>query len=471
MALRTTLSMLTLGLALAASATYDVRYTFVQLTPYSGYPYNPRLDGMAANGDMLAFQPGDIFGPLPSFAFARTAQGDVILAGNQAKAFDGDSRGSIVGSAGGFPFRWVGGVGQALSRPLGYTWGQALVANEAGGAAGSIGYTNANSAPINDASAWNAAGDCSVIGSLPGSAMSEAKGINDHGVVVGRSYYSSVEDRGWVWDGVTLTQLATTPGTTSWNPEDIDNAGLIVGWAQDGSTVWPMTWQNGAPQAWPYEGQFKALNGMGIKVGRANLTGTLKATLWFGNEVIHLPYRIDNVAGTGPGEAKDIDDRGQIMVTNGVLVPRPVFSGTVALDGFEGDLSDVRATVKVRAADGSLFAQCKATLSPSGVFSEHLAVPSGSCTVIVKAGSYLAQSAEVTSTLDGAAGLALTLVGGDIDDNNFVDSDDFDVLVVTFGSTSSSPGWNPNADINGDEEVDSDDFDILVTNFGATGDN
>ncbi|MBX7131899.1 MAG: hypothetical protein K1X67_04380 [Fimbriimonadaceae bacterium] len=468
MVLRTFISTLTLGLVLAAHASYDVRYTFVQLTPSNGYPYNPQLTGMTSNGYMIGTQPGDIFGPPPPFMFVRTPQGDQVLSGPMGRAYDGNSEGTIVGYSGGQPCRWVGGSLQGFDLPAGFQRGLAQVVNETGLSAGTVSYPLPNGYWVNLACAWQGTNVHAFIDNLPGSTQAEVKGINDLGVVIGRSYYSSVEDRGWVWDG-TLTQLPAPSGTTMWNPEGINNDGLIAGWTSDGSDDHPTTWQHGSYRVWPYSGQFYAVNNVGVLAGRANLTGVYEAALWVNEEAIHLPSLIDNVSGTGPVAATQVNDRGQILVSNGILNPRPVFSGTVELDGFEGDLSSVEATIKVKSAGGVLFAQCKAVLSPSGAFSERLAVPSGACSVIVKAPGFLAVGSAANSTQDGASGLSFSMLGGDIDDDNEVSIGDYAILSSAFGSSPGSPNWSRTADLNGDDAVDIADYAILSANFGQVG--
>ena len=58
----------------------------------------------------------------------------------------------------------------------------------------------------------------------------------------------------------------------------------------------------------------------------------------------------------------------------------------------------------------------------------------------------------------------MSLINGDVNNDNRVDSDDFDQIVANFGASGT---W---ADLDGSGSVDSDDFDILVLNFGGEGD-
>jgi len=61
-------------------------------------------------------------------------------------------------------------------------------------------------------------------------------------------------------------------------------------------------------------------------------------------------------------------------------------------------------------------------------------------------------------------GQNFSLRNGDLNNDNMVDSDDFDLLIAAFGISAGG-------DLNGDGVTDSDDFDILIANFGLSGDN
>jgi len=57
---------------------------------------------------------------------------------------------------------------------------------------------------------------------------------------------------------------------------------------------------------------------------------------------------------------------------------------------------------------------------------------------------------------------------GDVDGNGVVNMDDLRLAAKAFGSTSTSPRWNPDADINLDGKIDMKDLYIIVANFGKT---
>ncbi|HRF58689.1 MAG TPA: hypothetical protein PLH94_02105 [Fimbriimonadaceae bacterium] len=85
----------------------------------------------------------------------------------------------------------------------------------------------------------------------------------------------------------------------------------------------------------------------------------------------------------------------------------------------------------------------------------------GHVQIIAKASHWLARSASTFLNRGSTFNLALT--NGDLDGNNVIDSDDFDIIVANFGG-------GPTGDLDGNNLVDSDDFDIVVKNFGDVGD-
>ena len=57
---------------------------------------------------------------------------------------------------------------------------------------------------------------------------------------------------------------------------------------------------------------------------------------------------------------------------------------------------------------------------------------------------------------------------GDVNIDWKVDMKDVVLAVGKFGTTPTSPNWNPNCDINGDQKVDMKDIVTTIANFGKT---
>ncbi len=110
---------------------------------------------------------------------------------------------------------------------------------------------------------------------------------------------------------------------------------------------------------------------------------------------------------------------------------------------------------------------------PVGVEGEYKScgpVLGGSYTVRIKPAHWLGAVATANTTSGPVTGADFQLINGDINNDNFVGFDDFDILSAAFGSGVGDPGYVVFADLNGDEFNGFDDFDILSSNFGTGGD-
>ncbi len=63
----------------------------------------------------------------------------------------------------------------------------------------------------------------------------------------------------------------------------------------------------------------------------------------------------------------------------------------------------------------------------------------------------------------------LTLLTGDLNDDNVINSADLSIAKQAMSSTSTSPNWNPLVDFNKDGVVNSADLALILKNFGKTG--
>lgn len=107
----------------------------------------------------------------------------------------------------------------------------------------------------------------------------------------------------------------------------------------------------------------------------------------------------------------------------------------------------------------------KVQVDASGNFiTQNLPQNPGPYVLTIKPKPWLRKSVGIVNTIASASGLHFSLINGDINDDNSINSDDFDLLVANFGTAS------PEGDLDGSGSVDSDDFDILVKNFGIDGD-
>lgn len=148
---------------------------------------------------------------------------------------------------------------------------------------------------------------------------------------------------------------------------------------------------------------------------------------------------------------------------------RPVHANLVLQDyaPIVGDLR-YRVTLRLRSTtDPDVVETTTGTVDGEGHAFFFTDLPVGDYLLAVKGRQWLRKSMPdpVSLTEDGLRyEPVIELVNGDLDDNNLIDSDDFDLLIGSFGQFGGA------GDVNGDQFVDSDDFDILVRNFGLVGD-
>lgn len=67
------------------------------------------------------------------------------------------------------------------------------------------------------------------------------------------------------------------------------------------------------------------------------------------------------------------------------------------------------------------------------------------------------------------SGESVTLLTGDLNDDNIINSADFTILRNVYGSTPASENWNANADFNLDSVVNTYDLAYIIKNMGQTG--
>jgi hypothetical protein len=108
-------------------------------------------------------------------------------------------------------------------------------------------------------------------------------------------------------------------------------------------------------------------------------------------------------------------------------------------------------------------------LNSDGTFSLS-GVPTGSYQLAIKGKKWLQKNVSVDASGGDVTGVNVTLLPGDINNDNRVNIIDLGLLADAFGSTSSSPKWNANADLNCDGRVDIVDLGLLADGFGKIGD-
>lgn len=140
-------------------------------------------------------------------------------------------------------------------------------------------------------------------------------------------------------------------------------------------------------------------------------------------------------------------------------------SGRILFEDYYPDPVFQPVVVEVLDGSGNVLDSQTITMGYFGYYAFDTAV-TGVRSIRFKGTNWLSTLATGVDIDTGQDALDVSLRNGDIDGNNMIDSDDFDILVANFGLA----GAGSDGNLNGYLDIDSDDFDILVKNFGLIGD-
>lgn len=144
-------------------------------------------------------------------------------------------------------------------------------------------------------------------------------------------------------------------------------------------------------------------------------------------------------------------------------------SGTVNFSGATFPRAGIPISIEIFAATGTTLLETdSATLNASGQYSFDGQVPAGaSYRALIDAPRALARFTSVfTPTASGANTGVVTLILGDLNDDDVIDGNDINVALADFGNE----GSNLPADVNLDGVVDGNDINVILLNFGQESD-
>lgn len=98
--------------------------------------------------------------------------------------------------------------------------------------------------------------------------------------------------------------------------------------------------------------------------------------------------------------------------------------------------------------------------------------PGSSYTALLKGSAQIATSSTFTMSPTVTklnSGEPLTLLSGDLNDDNVVNSADYSIAKSALGTASRSSNWNGNADFNSDGVINAFDLSIIIKNIGKVG--
>jgi hypothetical protein len=111
------------------------------------------------------------------------------------------------------------------------------------------------------------------------------------------------------------------------------------------------------------------------------------------------------------------------------------------------------------------------TSLPNGAYNWRVKGPDGVVkTLATDPPGFLANTG--TLTLTGAASTQVEMglmKAGDVNNDNIITVQDFNILKTAFGRSSGNPGYDNRADFNGDTTITVQDFNLLKGNFGVGG--
>jgi len=144
--------------------------------------------------------------------------------------------------------------------------------------------------------------------------------------------------------------------------------------------------------------------------------------------------------------------------------------GTLTLQDWQGaPISEAEFEFR-NPGTGVVMWRVTAPIQPNGAFTLNGPPTAATYRLSVKPGHWLRRTVSVDLTLASVTGQALSLINGDIDDDDAVTVFDYDLLSQAFDAAPGSPTWNPAADLDGDGAVTVFDYDILSQNFDQSGD-
>lgn len=151
-------------------------------------------------------------------------------------------------------------------------------------------------------------------------------------------------------------------------------------------------------------------------------------------------------------------------------VSKTTVSGTVTLGDYP-DATGVDVVMEIRPVGSTTPILTKTiTLSnASGSYSTQVDIAPGTYDVAFKPSHWLRSIAHSTTFASAAVSASVSVINGDVDGNNLINTDDYLAYSLAFDTVLGDPGFLPGADLNGDLMVTTDDYLIFSANFDIAG--
>lgn len=151
-------------------------------------------------------------------------------------------------------------------------------------------------------------------------------------------------------------------------------------------------------------------------------------------------------------------------------VSKTTVSGTVTLGDYP-DATGVDVVMEIRAVGSTTPILTKTiTLSnAAGSYSTQVDIAPGTYDVAFKPSHWLRSIAHSTTFASAAVSASVSVINGDVDGNNLINTDDYLAYSLAFDTVVGDPGFLPGADLNGDGLITTDDYLIFSANFDIAG--
>jgi hypothetical protein len=149
--------------------------------------------------------------------------------------------------------------------------------------------------------------------------------------------------------------------------------------------------------------------------------------------------------------------------------PHGQVSGRVRLQGFDASQAGIVAHATF-CQSGAAIAMATGSMDADGDVTFECNLADGDYFVLLQARSNLVKKTHFLLVNGVGTFESVTLLTGDISQDNTVDIGDYSLLSSAFGSTAGQPQYLSLADLNGDLEIDIADYALLSQNFGLSGD-
>lgn len=296
-----------------------------------------------------------------------------------------------------------------------------------------------------------------------------------HGWIAAAGIVYRTVNGGQTWQSVPLPSYYTSPQIDEIKFLDA-NTGWVAGWdglvakTTDGGQTW--TYQNLPQQVNLFS--IAAISSQELYMsGRDNMFRSVMFHTTNGGSTWQQvaspnPDWFVGMTTSPDGSAYGVGARGLIYK---LARQSANLSGAVTLQDFVGSVPGTTVSIEIHQAGSSAIAETlSATLGAGGTFTAPTTLSPGSYDIYIKASHWLRRKlAGVQVTTAGATGLTVSLVNGDVTNDNAVSLADFSAIRTAFGSSAGGPQWNAMADLNGDGTVSLADFSIVRARFGSSG--